>query len=42
MCGIHGSDFFVFKLGIALIILGLLLTLPVSFGDVDLRRRGEE
>jgi glycosyltransferase involved in cell wall biosynthesis len=33
---IYGSDFFVFKPGIALIVAGLLLTLPVSFGDLDL------
>jgi glycosyltransferase involved in cell wall biosynthesis len=33
---IYGSSFFVFKPGIALIALGLLLTLPVSFGDLDL------
>ena len=33
---IYGSHFFVFKPGIVLMALGLLLTLPVSFGDVDL------
>jgi hypothetical protein len=33
---VYGSSFFVFKPGIALVLLGLLLTLPVSFGDVDL------
>jgi glycosyltransferase involved in cell wall biosynthesis len=32
----YGSHFFVFKPGIVLIVLGLLLTLPLSFGDVDL------
>jgi glycosyltransferase involved in cell wall biosynthesis len=32
---VYGSDFFVFKPGIALMILGLLLTVPVSFGDLD-------
>jgi glycosyltransferase involved in cell wall biosynthesis len=33
---IYGSHFFVFKPGIALIVLGLLLTVPLSFGDLDL------
>jgi glycosyltransferase involved in cell wall biosynthesis len=33
---IYGSDFFVFKPGIVLSLLGLLLLVPVSFGDVDL------
>jgi glycosyltransferase involved in cell wall biosynthesis len=33
---IYGSHFFVFKPGIVLILLGLLLTLPLSFGDLDL------
>jgi glycosyltransferase involved in cell wall biosynthesis len=33
---VYGSDFFVFKPGLALIAIGLLLTLPLSFGDVDL------
>jgi glycosyltransferase involved in cell wall biosynthesis len=33
---VYGSEFFVFKPGIALIALGLLLTLPLSFGDIDL------
>jgi glycosyltransferase involved in cell wall biosynthesis len=33
---IYGSHFFVFKPGIVLIVLGLLLTLPLSFGDLDL------
>lgn len=32
---VYGSDFFVFKPGIALVALGLLLTVPLSFGDVD-------
>jgi glycosyltransferase involved in cell wall biosynthesis len=32
---VYGSDFFVFKPGIALMVLGLLLTVPVSFGDLD-------
>lgn len=33
---VYGSEFFVFKPGIALVLLGLLLTLPLSFGDLDL------
>jgi hypothetical protein len=33
---IYGSSFFVFKPGIALVVIGLLLALPVSFGDLDL------
>ena len=33
---VYGSSFFVFKPGIVLIVAGLLLTLPVSFGDVHL------
>jgi glycosyltransferase involved in cell wall biosynthesis len=33
---IYGSDFFVFKPGIVLALLGLLLTVPVSFGDLHL------
>jgi glycosyltransferase involved in cell wall biosynthesis len=33
---IYGSSFFVFKPGIALVAIGLLLALPVSFGDLDL------
>ena len=33
---VYGSDFFLFKPGIALIVLGLLLTLPLTFGDIDL------
>jgi glycosyltransferase involved in cell wall biosynthesis len=32
---VYGSDFFVFKPGIVLTILGLLIVLPVSFGDLD-------
>jgi hypothetical protein len=32
---VYGSDFFVFKPGIALMVLGLLVTVPVSFGDLD-------
>jgi glycosyltransferase involved in cell wall biosynthesis len=35
---VYGSDFFLFKPGIFLAAIGLLLTLPVSFGDVDLGR----
>lgn len=33
---IYGSDFFLVKPGFALTILGLLLLIPLSFGDVDL------
>ena len=33
---IYGSDFFVFKPGIALALIGLLLTVPVSFGNLTL------
>jgi glycosyltransferase involved in cell wall biosynthesis len=33
---VYGSSFFVFKPGIALVVIGLLLALPVSFGDLDL------
>jgi hypothetical protein len=32
---VYGSDFFVFKPGIVLALLGGLLVVPVSFGDVD-------
>jgi glycosyltransferase involved in cell wall biosynthesis len=33
---IYGSDFFLLRPGLVLMALGLLLTLPVSFGDVHL------
>ncbi len=33
---IYGSDFFVFKPGLALIALGLLITLPLSLGPVTI------
>jgi glycosyltransferase involved in cell wall biosynthesis len=33
---VYGSDFFVFRPGIVLTLLGLLITLPVTFGNVDL------
>ena len=33
---IYGSDFFLVKPGIALTLLGLLLTLPLTFGDIDI------
>jgi glycosyltransferase involved in cell wall biosynthesis len=33
---IYGADFFAFKPGIVLAFLGLLLTVPVSFGDLRL------
>ncbi len=32
---IYGADFFVFKPGIVLAALGLLIVLPTSFGDLD-------
>lgn len=32
---IYGSDFFLVKPGFALTVLGLLLTLPLSFGDIN-------
>jgi glycosyltransferase involved in cell wall biosynthesis len=31
---IHGAEFFLFKPGIVLLVLGLLLTLPLSFGPI--------
>jgi glycosyltransferase involved in cell wall biosynthesis len=31
---VHGAEFFLFKPGIVLFILGLLLTLPLSFGGI--------
>jgi glycosyltransferase involved in cell wall biosynthesis len=33
---VYGSDFFLLKPGAVLAVIGLLLTLPLSFGDVDL------
>jgi hypothetical protein len=33
---VYGSDFFVFKPGLVLVAIGLLLTVPLSFGDLDL------
>ena len=30
---VYGADFFLFKPGLVLLALGLLLTLPLSFGD---------
>jgi glycosyltransferase involved in cell wall biosynthesis len=33
---VYGADFFVFKPGIVLVALGLLLTVPVSFGNLKL------
>jgi hypothetical protein len=33
---VYGSGFFVFKPGLVLMILGLLLTLPLSFGNIQL------
>jgi hypothetical protein len=32
---VYGSDFFMLKPGAVLALIGLLLTLPVTFGDVD-------
>ncbi len=31
---IHGAEFFLFKPGIVLTLLGLLLTIPLAFGDI--------
>ena len=33
---VYGSDFFLLKPGLVLTVLGLLLTLPLSFGDLDI------
>jgi glycosyltransferase involved in cell wall biosynthesis len=33
---VYGADFFVFKPGIVLTVIGLLLTLPTTFGDLHL------
>jgi glycosyltransferase involved in cell wall biosynthesis len=33
---IYGSDFFLLKPGVVLLALGLLVTIPSSFGDVDI------
>lgn len=33
---IHGAEFFLFKPGIAMLALGLLLTLPLSFGPITI------
>jgi glycosyltransferase involved in cell wall biosynthesis len=33
---VYGSDFFVFKPGIALTLLGLLIVVPTTFGDLDM------
>jgi glycosyltransferase involved in cell wall biosynthesis len=33
---IHGAEFFLFKPGIILTVLGLLLTLPLAFGDITI------
>lgn len=33
---VYGSNFFVFKPGLVLMLIGLLLTVPLSFGNVDL------
>jgi glycosyltransferase involved in cell wall biosynthesis len=33
---VHGAEFFLFKPGIVLFVLGLLLTLPLSFGGITI------
>lgn len=33
---IHGAEFFLFKPGVILAVLGLLLSLPLSFGDITI------
>jgi hypothetical protein len=33
---VHGAEFFLFKPGIVMFLLGLLLTLPLSLGDVSI------
>jgi glycosyltransferase involved in cell wall biosynthesis len=33
---VHGAEFFLFKPGIALLLLGLLCTLPLSFGPITI------
>jgi hypothetical protein len=33
---VYGADFFVFKPGLILVLLGMLLTLPLSFGPIEL------
>jgi glycosyltransferase involved in cell wall biosynthesis len=33
---IYGSDFFLVKPGIALLLVGLLLTVPLTFGDINI------
>jgi glycosyltransferase involved in cell wall biosynthesis len=35
---IHGAEFFLFKPGIVMLALGLLLTLPLSFGPITIGR----
>jgi hypothetical protein len=35
---VHGAEFFLFKPGIVLLVLGLLLTLPLSFGPITIGR----
>jgi glycosyltransferase involved in cell wall biosynthesis len=35
---IHGAEFFLFKPGIVMLVLGLLLTLPLSFGPITVGR----
>ncbi len=33
---VYGADFFLFKPGLVLLVLGLLLTLPLSFGAITI------
>lgn len=33
---VHGAEFFLFKPGVVLLLLGLLLTLPLSFGSITI------
>jgi glycosyltransferase involved in cell wall biosynthesis len=33
---IHGAEFFLFKPGVFLLVLGLLLSLPLAFGDITI------
>ena len=35
---VHGAEFFLFKPGIVMLALGLLLTLPLSFGPITIGR----
>jgi glycosyltransferase involved in cell wall biosynthesis len=35
---VHGAEFFLFKPGIVMLVLGLILTLPLSFGPITIGR----